>query len=122
MKLIRSTFLLIGTIVTCATAQAFPPIPSQEKLNASIADYELPQLPEEGKALVYVVRSAWNVGFIPFGVYRDDKEKESKVGHMRSRQYVYFSIEPGQHKVLAKSLTWAEFEIDAKACEVIFIE
>ncbi len=106
----------------CTGCSSFPQLPPTEKVSAQIENYQLPQTPSEGKALVYIVRPSFVFGLVPFGVYVDGKDDLSRVGHNRTRQYIHFELEPGEHTIYTKSANWSEMYINAKAGETIFIE
>lgn len=109
---IFSTITLIG----CAT------LPSTSEMKAEILNYQLPQLPQEGKAIVYVVRPSQLGTLVRFNVFLDDQEDNSEMGYTRGAQYIYFTVMPGGHKVYSKAENWAELEINAKPGEVMFIQ
>jgi hypothetical protein len=118
MKSIRMFGILffIITISGCAT------LPSTSEMKAEILNYQLPQTPQEGKAIVYVVRPSQLGTLIRFNVFLDDQEDISEMGYTRGAQYIYFTVAPGDHKVYSKAENWAELEINTKAGDVMFIQ
>lgn len=100
----------------CAT------LPSPEAMKAEVAGFQLPKLPEPGKAIVYVVRPSGLGGLIRFNVFLDDQEANSEMGYTRGSQYIYFSVPPGDHRIYSKAENWAETLLSVKAGEVYFIE
>ena len=106
----------VAVLAGCAS------LPSPEVMKAETASYQLPKLPEQGKAIVYVVRPASFGGLIRFNVFVDDQEAASEMGYTRSSQYIYFSVSPGEHKIYSKAENWAETLITAKANDIIFIQ
>jgi len=96
-------------------------LPAPEVMQKEAEGYQLPQQPEEGKALVYVVRPALAGKSIRFNVFVDDQEASSEMGFTRGRQYIYFNLQPGPHKIFSKAENTAEIEVDARAGEIIFI-
>jgi hypothetical protein len=106
----------LTTVVGCATA------PSPEVMKAEVASYQLPKMPEPGKAMVYVVRPSGLGGLIRFNVFVDDQEAASEVGYTRASQYIYFQVQPGDHKIYSKAENWADAQISAKAGDVIFVQ
>jgi len=117
----RALAALVGAaaltaLVGCAS------LPSPEVMKAETASFQLPKLPEAGKAMVYVVRPALLGWLIRFNVFVDDQEATSEMGYTRSKQYIYFQVAPGEHKIYSKAENWAEAQISAKAGEVIFIQ
>jgi hypothetical protein len=87
----------------------------------------LPRLPDEGKAIVYVVnpssfaKQASKQGYM-FKVFLDNNDPQSEVGSTLGQQYTYFNITPGEHKILTKAGNWAEINVSAKAGDIIFIQ
>ena len=116
-KIIQALTLCVALLMTgCAS------LPSPDKMKTAIKGYELPQLPEEGKAIVYVVRPSSLGGLIRFNVFVNDKEPESEMGYTRSSEYIYFHLEPGDHQVLSKAENWAATDVTANAGDIIFIQ
>jgi hypothetical protein len=107
---------LVVLVSACAS------LPSPEKMRAAVENYELPQLPQEGKAIVYVVRPSGLGGLIRFNVFVDNQEAASEMGYTRSSQYIYFNLEPGDHQILSKAENWAETNINVAAGDIIFIQ
>lgn len=110
------TMIVVLTFVGCAS------LPPPAEMKAEVASYELPALPEEGKAIVYMVRPATVGTLIRFNVFVDDKEAESEMGYTRGQQYIYFNLEPGDHQILSKAENWAETNVIANAGDIIFIQ
>jgi hypothetical protein len=104
------------SIIGCAT------LPKPEKMQADIAGYTLPKLPEPGKAIVYVVRPSGGAPIIRFNVFIDDKEDNSEMGYNRASQYIYFNLTPGDHTILSKAENWAEVKVSANADDIIYIQ
>lgn len=118
IRSLRATALI--AIVALMTACAS--LPSPEQMRTEVASYQLPKLPEDGKAIVYVVRPSGLGGLIRFNVFVNDQQPASEVGYTRSSQYIYFNLAPGRHKILSKAENWAEAEVDAKAGDIVFIQ
>ncbi|MGI0035821.1 MAG: DUF2846 domain-containing protein [Nitrososphaera sp.] len=91
-------------------------------MKAETATYQLPKLPDAGKAIVYVVRPSGLGGLIRFNVFVDDQEAPSEMGYTRSSQYIYFQITPGDHKIYSKAENWAETLVSVKAGDIIYIQ
>lgn len=109
--------LTIAAFMTgCAT------LPSPEAMKAETQSYSLPRLPEKDKAIIYVVRPSPLGTFIRFNVFLNDQEANSEIGFTRGTQYIYFSINPGKHKIYSKAENWAETDVDAKSGDIIFIQ
>jgi hypothetical protein len=102
-------------------------LPRPDEMKAQVASYQLPRLPDEGKAIVYVVnpstfaKHASKSGYM-FEVYLDNKDSQSEVGATLGQQYIYFSITPGEHKIMSRAGDWAEINVSAKAGDIIFIQ
>ena len=114
LKLVTLVSLLL--FVGCAS------LPTPQEMRDDIVGFELPQLPQEGKAMVYVVRPAMLGKLIRFKVFLDNKEAESKMGHTRGKQYIYFEIEPGDHQILSKTENTAEIKLTAEVGDIFFIQ
>ena len=97
-------------------------LPPAEKMREDVADFELPKLPAEGKAIVYIVRPSSVGSLIRFNVFVDDKEPESEMGFTRGKQYIHFNLEPGDHQILSKAENWAEINVTANAGDIIYIQ
>lgn len=106
----------VSALTGCAS------LPSPEAMRTEIASFQLPKLPEPGKAIVYVVRPSGMGGLVRFNVFLDDQEAPSEMGYTRSSQYIWFNVTPGSHKVYSKAENWAETLVDVKAGDIIFIE
>lgn len=111
-------------LIACAAAilTGCASLPSPEVMKAETATYQLPKLPDPGKAIVYVVRPSLFGGLVRFNVFVGDQEASSEMGHTRSSQYIYFSLAPGEHKIYSKAENWAETLVSAKAGDIIFIQ
>jgi hypothetical protein len=97
-------------------------LPSPEAMKAETATFQLPKLPDAGKAIVYVVRPSGLGGLIRFNVFVDDQEAPSEMGYTRASQYIYFQVAPGEHKIYSKAENWAELQLSAKAGDIFFIQ
>jgi hypothetical protein len=121
--MIRKNFVLaVLSASVLALASGCASLPAPEVMQKQVENYQLPKLPEEGKALVYVVRPSGAGKLVRFNVFVDDQEEASEMGHTRGKQYIYFNLLPGPHKILSKAENWAEIEVNANAGEIIFIE
>jgi len=100
----------------CATTT-----PSIEVMRAESNSFNLPKLPENGKAIVYVYRPSALGGLVRFNVFVDGQEPEAEMGYTRGSQYIYFNLNPGTHKILSKAENWAETIVEANAGDIIFI-
>jgi hypothetical protein len=108
-------FFMSFIIFGCAS------LPLPDEMKAEVATYQLPKLPEDGKAIVYVLfTESWYKG-IKFDVYIDNQEPKSEIGYNMGGQYIYFDLSPGEHKILSKAENWAEINVSAKAGDIIFI-
>lgn len=111
--------MIISVVLFFAGCAALPP-PAQ--MREEVVDFKLPKLPEDGKAIVYIVRPSSLGGIIRFNVFVDDKEPESEMGYTRGSQYIYFNLEPGEHQVLSKAENWAVTNLTAASGDIIFIQ
>lgn len=115
MKVIAPALLAL-LLQGCAT------LPSPEAMKAEVQDFQLPKLPVEGKAIVYVVRPSEVGGLTRFNLFLNDQQPESEMGFTRGSQYIYFQIPPGQHKIQSKAENWSEWIVNAKAGDILFIQ
>jgi hypothetical protein len=97
-------------------------LPSPDVMKAETASYQLPRLPDDGKAIVYVVRPSSLGGLIRFNVFVDNQEDPSEVGYTRGSQYIYFQVLPGEHKIYSKAENWAETAVSAKVGDIIYFQ
>jgi hypothetical protein len=93
-----------------------------DEMKSAIKDFDLPVLPQIGKAVVYVIRPSNAFKQDSFKVYIDDKHRKSEIGYTKGLQYIYFNIEPGRHTILSKAENWAEKVINVQAGEIIYIQ
>jgi hypothetical protein len=121
MQFIRSIISALAlSVLVLATGCAS--LPSPEAMKAETATFQLPKLPDTGKAIVYVVRPSGLGGLIRFNVFVDDQEAPSEMGYTRASQYIYFQVTPGEHKIYSKAENWAELQLSAKAGDIFFIQ
>src|ERR1043165_506922 len=69
--------LLLVIVLSAGCASA----PSPEAMKAEIASFQLPKLPEPGKAICYVVRPSGAGALIKFNVFVDDQQASSELGY-----------------------------------------
>jgi len=121
MQFVRSIVSALAlSVLVLATGCAS--LPSPEAMKAETASFQLPKLPDAGKAIVYVVRPSGLGGLIRFNVFVDDQEAPSEMGYTRASQYIYFQVAPGEHKIYSKAENWAELQLSAKAGDIFFIQ
>lgn len=77
-------------------------LPSDKIMKEATKSFNLPKLPEKGKALVYIIRPEFLGGLINFNVYLDNKLPSSQMGYTKGKEYIYFNVTPGKH--IIKSL------------------
>jgi Protein of unknown function (DUF2846) len=121
MKLYRvwaAAWAVLGLLAMTGCAS----LPSPEIMKNEVATFKLPKLPDEGKAIVYMVRPSAMGGLVRFNVFLNDQEANSEMGFTRASQYIYFSVPPGDHKIYSKAENWGELQVSAKAGDIIFIE
>jgi hypothetical protein len=97
-------------------------LPSPEAMKSEVAGFQIPKLPESGKAIVYVVRPSSLGGLVRFNVFLNDQEANSEMGFTRGSQYIYFNVPPGDHKIYSKAENWAETLVSVKAGDIIFVQ
>lgn len=97
-------------------------MPTPEAMRTEVAGFQLPKLPDAGKAMVYVVRPSSFGGLIRFNVHLGDQEAASEMGFTRGAQYIHFHVPPGTHRIHSKAENWAEMPISVSAGDVVFIE
>jgi hypothetical protein len=114
--------LLFTLICCCLLFTGCATLPTPAEMKTAIATYQLPKLPEAGKAIVYVVRPEFFGKAVRFNVFVDNQEPESEMGYTRGQQYIYFNLIPGNHQILSKAENWAEINVTAKAGDIIFIQ
>lgn len=114
--------VLVSVLVGSAVVTGCASLPSPEVMKAETATYQLPKLPEQGKAIVYIVRPSSVGGLIRFNVFVDDQEAPSEMGFTRGSQYIYFNLLPGEHKIYSKAENWAETLVTANPGDIIFIQ
>lgn len=95
---------------------------SHDRMIKETAEYELPKSPENGNALVYVVRPSMIGTLVRFNVFLDDKNDDSEMGYNRGNQYIFFSVKPGQHKIYSKAETWDEIDLNVESGKVYFLQ
>jgi hypothetical protein len=117
-----NTFVKISCLLVALLATGCATLPTPEKMKEDTANFQVPVLPSDGKAMVYVVRPSALGTRIRFNVFVDNKEAASEVGYTRGGQYIYFPIAPGDHQILSKAENWAEANITAKAGDIIFLQ
>ena len=118
----RRTFGNALVAAAIAVLSGCASVPTPEVMKSETAGFTLPKLPEQGKAIVYVVRPSGLGGLIRFNVFLNDQEPNSEMGFNRGSQYIYFNVPPGEHKLLSKAENWAEISFSAKAGDIIFVQ
>jgi len=118
----RNSIATIMVVVALATLPGCASLPSPDAMKAEVSSFQVPKLPEPGKAICYVVRPSVLGGLIRFNVFVDDQQEHSEMGYTRSSQYIYFNLSPGEHKIYSKAENWAEVQVSAKAGDIIFIQ
>lgn len=96
-------------------------MPNFKQMQQDVNNYQLPKTPEEGKAMVYVVRPSLIGAIVRFNVFLDDTQPESEMGFTRANQYIYFNVSQGVHTISSKAENWSVVNINAKPNEVIYL-
>lgn len=117
----RSAAVVLTAVFTLFAAGCAS-LPAPETMRAEVANFQLPRLPADGKAMVYVVRPSSMAGLVRFNVFLDDQEANSEMGYTRNSQYIYFQVSPGPHKIFSNAENWAEAQITANAGDIIFLQ
>ena len=118
MKLLIKSILILVVLFFVGCASLPPPA----EMRLDVTDFNLPKLPEDGKAIVYVVRPSSVGSLIRFNIFIDDQEPNSEMGFTRGNQYIYFNVNPGDHQILSKAENWAEANIIVEAGDIIFVQ
>ncbi|MBO7127496.1 hypothetical protein J6W78_08140 [bacterium] len=99
-------------LVSCASTQKTADI-------LDLETYQLPVLPNDSTAVVYVVRAKKAYGaWIPFKVSIDDSAKEK----LNNASVITYLIQPGEHTFIAKGENTKELPFTAEAGHVYFYE
>ncbi|MDD3045496.1 MAG: DUF2846 domain-containing protein [Candidatus Delongbacteria bacterium] len=91
-------------------------------MRSETANFNLPKLPEDGKAIVYVVRPSGTGSLIRFNIFVDDQLADSEMGYTRGKEFIYFNLNPGDHQIFSKAENWAEANVSVKAGDIVFIK
>ena len=118
MKTLLRILIISLTLVFAGCAS----LPQPQEMKQDIADFKLPTLPSDGKAIVYIVRPSSIGLLLRFNVFVDDQQPQSEMGFTRGSQYIYFNLEPGEHTILSKAENWAEINVVAAAGDIIYIQ
>ncbi|OGP88772.1 MAG: hypothetical protein A2031_07130 [Deltaproteobacteria bacterium RBG_19FT_COMBO_43_11] len=120
VKLVTLFFVSL-ILFGCALSLPQPYLTEPTQMKAQIANYQVPKLPEDRKAIVYIVRPS---PYDPhgFNVFLDTQEPNAEMGYTMPKRYIYFDLTPGEHKIFSKAENWAEINVSAKAGDIIFIQ
>ena len=119
--IVKSYRLILVLIFIAAFAGCASTV-TPDQMKAAIKNFNLPVIPDVGKAVVYIVRPSKAAVKDSFRVFVDDKTGEAEMGYTKGAQYIYFSIEPGRHTILSKAENWAEKTINVSAGDIIYIQ
>jgi hypothetical protein len=111
-----SLMCLMGALIGCASQ------PSFQEMRSELATFHLPKVPENGMALIYVVRPYSFGGLVRFNVFLDNQHESSEVGYTRANQYIYFAVVPGKHRLFSKAENWAEASVNLAAGEIAYFQ
>ena len=116
-RLVFFLMVLFSILITsCASAQKAAE--QNEKMARDIEGYQLPVLPTDSTAVVYVVRQSRMAGMmIPFKISIDGYPEILKNGSVD-----IFIIKPGSHSFRAKSENQDEILFTAEAGQTYFFE
>lgn len=87
-----------------------------------VVNYQLPKLPEKGKAILYIVRPSPFDEDHPYNLFLNSQEPHAEMGCTMPKQYIYFDLTPGEHKIFSKAENWAEINVVAKEGDILFIQ
>jgi hypothetical protein len=110
--------LLITVLILVAPVFSW----SHEDLKNQLQGYELPARPREGYGMVYIVRPSEVGLFIEFHVYLDAKLGKNRVGRTKGREYLFFEVSPGKHRIISQGNNTKYKDIDIKPGEILFIQ
>ncbi len=110
--------LLTGLLLSGCTT----PLPPQSQMQREIESHQLPHKPSAANSVVYVVRPSSMGAAVRFNVFLDDQDPKSEMGYNRGGQYIYFSVEPGAHKIFSVAENTPELAFDIKPGEIIYIQ
>lgn len=116
--------VLWWSVVVLVGCTSLPPVslPPPDQMQAQVASYRLPYAPADGEALVCVVRpSPWDESH-GFNVFLDAQDPHAEMGVTLPKQYIYFSLTPGDHRILSKAEDWAEITVSVKAGDILFLQ
>jgi hypothetical protein len=123
---------------TISSLVSFPPLPSLLALAAlfaacapvsnpdmlkEIEGFDLPGAKDNqpGMAAVYVSRPSSVGGLVRFNVFAENADIDSlEAGYNKAGQHIWFSINPGRHRLLSVAENVAEVELDFKADSTYF--
>lgn len=110
--------MVLSSLLVSACASAQKAAEQNEKMARDIEGYQLPVLPTDSTAVVYVVRQSRMAGMmIPFKVSIDGYPEILKNGSVD-----IFIIKPGSHSFRAKSENQDEILFTAEAGQTYFFE
>ena len=112
----------VSLVASLAVLGACASLPTEDVMRKETADFQLPKLPEAGKAIAYVVRPSPLGPLIRFNVFVDDQEATSEMGWNRGAQYIYFNLEPGTRKILSQAENLAELSVTVNAGDIVVIQ
>ena len=119
MKKILTLFFLcaLSTLLGCTT-----PLPKKENISQEVASFTLPKLPDQGMAIIYVVRPSSLGTAVRFNVFLDNMEPASEMGYNRGGQYIYFMVKPGERKIFSVAENTPELKINVKEGDIIYLQ
>jgi hypothetical protein len=91
-------------------------------MKAELQGFELPLMPVNNGAVLYVVRPSNGAPAVSFDVYVDEKDKAEMIGYNDAKQYIYVPLAAGEHTVYSKAENWAEVKVNATPNEIIYME
>ena len=83
----------------------------------------LPVKPDQDHAVIYIIRPSMFATQRRTVIHLDGKGDDTIMGYNHGSQYIYFSVEPGEHRILAQDMeasTWVATSVEAAKGEVYF--
>lgn len=112
-------FCKYAAILSIALLYGWASTPSQDKMQAQVANFTPPKAAVTDKGLVYVVRPSNASMAVRFNVFLDDKEPFSAMGYNRGNQYIYFHVTPVQDVISSKAENWSDLTVTAQARQIV---
>ncbi len=119
MNILQRVLIIFTVLFTfsCATQ-----IPTQDAMREETKDFQLPQVPEDGEALIYIARPSAKGGSQRFKVYLNGQEQDDFIGSTKGATFICISVKPGIHEIFSKAENWAITTVDVKEGDTVFLQ